>query len=194
MIIHLASADNKTGMLDIEDHHDQKHKSSVKDVKIHLGAQKDTFLSTSILGNTENASDDDQETGEVENPKVARPWESRCHSIACRRGLHALVEDAGDGNKDREEYDLQEQASKDDIVAKLDGIWIARTREHTATFKVVSQLEIERQQRRSKLYSPPDCTKKDRTSPATNIFVNREGLIIEWRSPPVSLMIRPSTI
>jgi hypothetical protein len=143
MIVNLAFADDETGMLDIEDHHDQKHESSVKDVEIDLGAQKDTFLSTSILGYAENASDDDQETGEVENPEVARPWESRCHSIACRSGLYALVEDAGDDNKDREEDDLQEQAGKDDIVSKLDGIWIARTREHTATFEVVSQPEIE---------------------------------------------------
>jgi hypothetical protein len=143
MIVHLAFADDETGMVDVEDGHDQKHQSSVKDVKVDLSAQKSSFLSASILGYAENASDDDQETGEVENPEIPRPWESRCHGIACRCGVHALVEDAGDDDEHREEDNLQEQASEDDVVSKLDGILIARTREHTTTFKVVSQLEAE---------------------------------------------------
>jgi hypothetical protein len=43
-------------------------------------------------------------------------------------------------------------------------------------------------------HSPPDWTKKDNTSPSTNIFVKREGRIGEWFSPPVKRMMRPKTM
>jgi hypothetical protein len=106
MIVHFSLADNKTRMLNIEDNHDQKHKSGVEDVQIDLGAQQSSFLSAGILSYAEDASDDDQDTGKVENPEIARPWQSQCHSIVCRRGLHALVEDASNDDEDCEEDDL----------------------------------------------------------------------------------------
>ena len=75
MIIHLALADHKTRMLDVEDDHDQKHERRIKDVQIDLRTKQDSILSASILGYAEDTSYHDEETGKVEDPKIARPRE-----------------------------------------------------------------------------------------------------------------------
>ena len=76
MIVHLTPADDKTRMLNIEDDHDQHHERRIKDVKINLRAEENPFLAAGILGYAEDASNHDQEAGEVEDPKIARPRKS----------------------------------------------------------------------------------------------------------------------
>ena len=76
MIIHLALTDHKTGMLDVEDDHDQKHERRIKDVQIDLRTKKNSILTAGILGYAEDTSDHDEETGKVEDTEIARPRES----------------------------------------------------------------------------------------------------------------------
>lgn len=106
MIIHLTPADDKTRMLNIEDDHDQHHERRIKDVKINLRAEENPFLAAGILGYAEDASDHDQETGEVEDPKIACPREGRCQRAAGRSDMHSLMPSRRNDNEEGEEGDL----------------------------------------------------------------------------------------
>ena len=61
-------------MLDIEDDHDQEHECCFEDVKIEFVTEKNSVLTASVLYDTKNASDDDQEAGQVEYQKIPCPW------------------------------------------------------------------------------------------------------------------------
>ena len=76
MIVHLAPADDHTRMLEIEDDHHKEHERGIEDVKIDLRTEKNSALTAGILGYAEDASDHDEETGEVEDPKIPCPWHS----------------------------------------------------------------------------------------------------------------------
>lgn len=65
MIVHLAPADNQTRMLNIEYNHHQEHQGRIEDIRINLRAEKDSSLTAGILGYAEDASNHDEETGEV---------------------------------------------------------------------------------------------------------------------------------
>jgi len=68
MVVNFTPADDLAGMLEVEDDHDNEHKSCIEDVKINLRAEKNASLTAGILGYAEDASNHDEETGEVENP------------------------------------------------------------------------------------------------------------------------------
>lgn len=106
MVIDLTPADNHTRMLEIEDDHHKEHECGIKDVEIDLGAEKDSALAAGILGYAEDASDHDEETGEVEDPKIACPRESRRQGAACRSGVHSLVPSCRNNDEESEESDL----------------------------------------------------------------------------------------
>ena len=106
MIVHLTLADDHTRMLEVEDDHHKEHERRIEDVKIDLGADKSSVPTAGILGYAEDASNHDEETGEVEDAKIACPRDSRCHGIASRSGVHSLVPGCRDDYEEAEESDL----------------------------------------------------------------------------------------
>ena len=106
MVVHLTPADDHTRMLEVEDDHHKEHERGIEDVKINLGAEKNSSLSAGILGYAEDASDHDKKTSDVEDPKIARPRGSQCHGGSGRCGVHPLVPSCRNDNEEGEESDL----------------------------------------------------------------------------------------
>ena len=139
MIVHLTPADDNTGMLDIEDDHDEEHECRIKDVKVDLRAQKNSALTAGILGYAEDTSDHDEETGEVEDPKIARPREWRRQRAAGWSGVHPLMPGCRNDDEERKEGHLKEQTGKDNVVGKFGFVLCLRFGEHATACEIPDQ-------------------------------------------------------
>jgi len=106
MVVHLTPADDHARMLEVEDDHHKEHERRIEDVKIDLGAEKNSALTAGILGYAEDASDHDEETGKVEDPKIARPREWRRQRAAGWSCVHPLVPGCCDDYEEGEEDNL----------------------------------------------------------------------------------------
>ena len=133
MVIYFTPADNLAGMLEVEDDNDNEHKSCIEDIKVDLRAEKDSSLTTGVLGYAKNAPNHDEETGKVEDPKVACPRKSRSQGGTGRSGVHSLVPSRRDDDEESEEGDLEEETGEDDVIGEFGRVLGLCLREHAAT-------------------------------------------------------------
>jgi len=91
----------------IEGYHNSKHKDRIEEVQIDFVALEGTVMPTSKLSYTEEGSDQDQDTGDVEHVQVLSP--AGLGGSGCGITGEAEMDQAGTDKEETEENNLNEE-------------------------------------------------------------------------------------
>ena len=108
---------------DVEDAHDAEHEHGVKGVQEPLVAEDVAGVSLDELDDAERGSDQDEEAGGVEGDEVFAPGDVGGGGEGGLLGgcfAYAGLEEDSDEEEAAEEYDLDEEAADDHVLAELD--------------------------------------------------------------------------
>lgn len=98
--------DHTAGMEHVEGNHNETHEESIEDVEEVLLRLELTVLAHDVLGDTEDGSDHDEQTGRVKHEEELLPRRCDLLRLLCGVAVDAEVEDESDDHEEAEENDL----------------------------------------------------------------------------------------
>jgi hypothetical protein len=144
-------------MINIKQHHRQKHQHCIKNIQENFMVQQIPILTHNILNDSEDGSDHDHEAGAVEDIEVALPRDGELLGTQGRHGAEAIVEYSGDKDKETEKENLDPETAGDDVLAEFDTVVAGGFGEHPSSCKCVSSMFDGRRKGFSREKSlPPD--------------------------------------
>lgn len=129
MVDAAAAPEQETNLAGVEPVHvdeDDEHESAVEDVQVDLVGEERAVHALDVLDETEDASDEDEGAGDVEQDQVSQPADLGVEGAVGGTLLEAGVEDGRDDDEEAEEEELDDE-TKDDNVLALFGVFDGST-------------------------------------------------------------------
>lgn len=174
----------------LENQHRNQHQQGIEHVDECFVLHQVSIVSLQVFHHTDHRTDQNKDAGDVEGGHMTMPDTIQLDRSGRRRLCEANLEDDGRDGEKAEENDLHEKTADDNILAHR-GTAVARHHESGAFELLVPWFSVLCVWKGG---LPEACIRKDKTSPATKIFVNHLNLITEHRSASTIKMIRPSVI
>lgn len=111
--------------------HDGKHEQGIKDVQVHFRGEQIAVVALEIFDDTEDASNEDEDGGEVQDVELLFPWNTRREPSQVVAS--ADLEDAGCNDEESEEGELYEEPTDDKVLAQLRLVMVSFRGRHDAT-------------------------------------------------------------
>lgn len=107
----------------VEQDHDKKHETGIKDIQVGLVSEQVTVEALQILGGPEDRSHHDKETSNVQSKHVLLPRET-ARGAGSRVGADRTVKGDRNDNENAEEEELHEETADNNFCStseSLDG-------------------------------------------------------------------------